>query len=347
MKKLLLPGVVVSLVVCCMLGCDESSPESETPPTYAIYNGDPRPACTSTARNGRTDLVAPATVDTLHWSAPQKVSAPISNDCPTDDAEISADGQTLYFYWSPDLDLTPLQLLQGTTGVYVAHRTGGPGEFSYPTFLDLRRGAEAGASDGHPRLTAAGDTVYFHSARAENVGNQQQPPVNDILDVYVAAITAGLPGPAKNLGNAINSIYMDGEPGISPDGRTLYFTSDRPGGLGKGDIYYSTLSGATWSAPVNLGAPINSADADVQAEFASNDPSTMYFVSDRNSMGMAIYRSHHDGASWEAPVLVVQGQVGSPSLTADGGIMYFVHILTDNTPGDPVFGADIYYVTRK
>jgi len=47
--------------------------------------------------------------------------------------------QTLYFYWSPDLDLTPLQLLQGTTGVYVAHRTGGPGEFSYPTFLDLRR----------------------------------------------------------------------------------------------------------------------------------------------------------------------------------------------------------------
>jgi len=56
---------------------------------------------------------------------------------------------------------------------------------------------------------------------------------------------------------------MDGEPGISPDGRTLYFSSDRPAASAKVTCTISTLSGATWSAPVNIGAPINSADADV------------------------------------------------------------------------------------
>jgi hypothetical protein len=43
---------------------------------------------------------------------------------------------------------------------------------------------------------------------------------------------------------------------------------------------------------------------------------------------------------------VIQGQVGEPSLPADGGIMYFVHVLTDGA-ADPVFGADVYYVERK
>jgi len=346
-KHLLLPAVVVSVVLGCMLGCEETTVYTPPPPTFAIYNGDPRPECTSTARDGRTDLVAPETVDTLHWSAPQKVSPPIACDCPTDDAEISGDGQTLYFYWAPDIHLSSAQMLLGTTGVYVAHRTGGPGDFDYPTFLDLRRGTKGGAVDGHPRLTVAGDTVYFHSARAENLGNLLRPPVTDILDVYVAALTDSVPGVASNLGYAINSIHWDGEPGISPDGRALYLASNRPGGLGKRDIYYSILSGASWSAAMNIGTPISSADDDLQVEFAANDPNTMYFVSDRNSLGMAIYRSHFDGASWEQPVLVIRGQVGSPSLTADGSVMYFVHVLTDNAPGDPVFGADIYYVTRK
>ena len=70
----------------------------------------------------------------------------------------------------------------------------------------------------------------------------------------------------------------------------------------------------------------------------------MYFVSDRGGIGVAIYRTHFNGSTWDAPVLVIQGQVGSPTLTADGSIMYFVHVLTD-AASDPVFGADIYYMT--
>jgi Tol biopolymer transport system component len=173
------------------------------------------------------------------------------------------------------------------------------------------------------------------------------PAVDDFLDIYWAVLTNNSAGPAINMGSVVNSKYPDGEPGISPDGKTLYFQSTRPGGFGAGDIYYSTLSGTMWSVPVNMDAPLNTSANEGQVTFAANDPNTKYFSSDRNGIGYAIYSSYFNGTFWETPVLVVQGQVRSPSLTADGSIMYFAHVLTDNTPGDPVFGSDIYYILRK
>ncbi len=272
----------------------------------------------------------------------------MNDNCPDDDSEISADGQTLYFYWSPGLHLTPEQLLLGTTGVYYAQRTvGGPGEFGTPRFLELRKGTQYGASDGHPKVTPSGDRIYFHSTRAENTGYRQNPPADDFLDIYTAPLTGNSAGTVVNIGPPVNSTYADGEQGISSDGTTLYFESYRPGGLGGGDIYYSVQTGTGWSAPVNIGPPINTSSNEGQVTFAANDPLTMYFTSDRNNIGSAIYRSHFNGTTWDTPVLVVQGQVGSPSLTADGSLLYFVHVLTDNTPNDPVFESDIYYLVHK
>jgi hypothetical protein len=328
---------------------DSGSGDNPSGPVFAIHDGETRPACVSAVT--RTDLVSPQTVDTANWGDPVPVSS-VNDNCPNDDPEISADGQTLYFYWSPGLNVDFDELLLGTTGVYYARRTvgGGPGEFGTPRFLDLRKGTRDGAADGHPRITSSGDRIYFHSTRAENTGYQHIPEVDDVLDIYTAVLTGNSAGPAVNLGSAVNSVYADGEQGISPDGKTLYFESDRgplgDGGDGTTDIYYSTLTGTVWSPPVNIGAPINTADNEGQVTFAANDPNTMYFTSDRDFLGSAIYRSTFSNGSWGTPVLVVQGQVGSPSLTADGIIMYFVHVLTDGAP-DPVFESDIYYLQRK
>jgi len=52
--------------------------------------------------------------------------------------------------------------------------------------------------------------------------------------------------------------YSNGSPAITPDGKTMYFASDMPGGLGGSDIYMSKKSGNTWSKPVNLGKNVNS-----------------------------------------------------------------------------------------
>jgi len=334
-------------VAAFFCGCGSGGSSGSGSQIFGIYDGEPRPPCTSSLT--RTDLVSAQTVDTVHWGDPVKVGPPVNDNCPNDDPEISADGTTLYFYWSPGLNLSDEELLQGTTGVYYAQRIGGPGEFGTPHFLELRKNTLVGAADGHPKITPDGTRIFFHSTRAENTGYQQTPSVPDPLDIYTAALTGNSAGPASNLGTTVNSVYPDGEQGISPDGTTLYFESKRPGGLGidNGDIYVSTGSGTAWSAAVNLGAPINTTANEGQVTFAADDPDTMYFTSDRDSRGSAIYSSHFNGTSWEAPVLVVQGQVGSPSLTRDGSILYFVHVLTDDDPDDPVFGADIYYVLRK
>jgi len=51
--------------------------------------------------------------------------------------------------------------------------------------------------------------------------------------------------------------YSVGHPALSPDGQTLYFASDMPGGLGETDIYMCKLENGAWSKPINLGKDIN------------------------------------------------------------------------------------------
>jgi len=55
-----------------------------------------------------------------------------------------------------------------------------------------------------------------------------------------------------------NKEYSVGHPALTPDGKTLYFVSDMPGGRGETDIYISTMQNdGTWSAPVNAGENVN------------------------------------------------------------------------------------------
>jgi OmpA-OmpF porin, OOP family len=65
----------------------------------------------------------------------------------------------------------------------------------------------------------------------------------------------------KSLGKKINlPDYNEMSPFIAADGVTLYFSSDRPGGIGENDIWMSKRlddSWTKWSEPVNLGKPIN------------------------------------------------------------------------------------------
>lgn len=84
----------------------------------------------------------------------------------------------------------------------------------------------------------------------------------------------------KNLGNTINSRYWESQPSLSADGRTLYFVSDRKGGLGNRDIYVSYLKKeGTWSPALNLGTPVNTEDDEV-SPFIHANGRTLYFSSD-------------------------------------------------------------------
>lgn len=120
-----------------------------------------------------------------------------------------------------------------------------------------------------------------------------------------------------NLDTTINSPYDERFPTISADRRSLYFASDRPGGLGEADpgdmqaldIYVAQRSSASepWGPPRRLEAPINSAYSDHSVTI-SQDGHWMYFSSDRlGGCGMLdIYLSYRedptDDFGWEKPV---------------------------------------------
>jgi len=85
--------------------------------------------------------------------------------------------------------------------------------------------------------------------------------------------------------------YNDHAPVFSHDGQRLYFSSDRPGGFGKRDIWYVEKNEKGWSDPINLGSPPNSAESETQPTFTAEG--TLYFVSRLDSVqwNVGIYRS--------------------------------------------------------
>jgi Tol biopolymer transport system component len=85
----------------------------------------------------------------------------------------------------------------------------------------------------------------------------------------------------EKLENGINGITTwEGHPSISPDGKTLYFASYRPDGVGGIDIYYSRKdSTGKWSAPINMGEPVNT-PLNEKSPFIHPDNQSLYFASD-------------------------------------------------------------------
>jgi len=79
----------------------------------------------------------------------------------------------------------------------------------------------------------------------------------------------------------INSAYNDKGPEFSSDGKFLFFHSDRPGGMGGYDIWYSFRNGDDrWSRPVNLGNLINTTSNEIDPAI-SPDKEEIFFASDR------------------------------------------------------------------
>lgn len=104
---------------------------------------------------------------------------------------------------------------------------------------------------------------------------------NDNTDLYTTDFVDGGWTEIRSLGDRVNDPkYWDSQPSMSSDGKTLYFVSDRPGGLGGTDIYVTTKGAdGTWGAPVNVGAPINT-PGNERSPFIHSDSETLYFSSD-------------------------------------------------------------------
>ena len=94
----------------------------------------------------------------------------------------------------------------------------------------------------------------------------------------------------------------DAQPCLSPDGNTIYFVSDREGGTGKLDIWYSTREGEEWGEPKNCGPNVNTEYNDM-SPFISRNGNDFFFASDGRIGygGFDIYQTSGYGADFAAP----------------------------------------------
>jgi outer membrane protein OmpA-like peptidoglycan-associated protein len=109
----------------------------------------------------------------------------------------------------------------------------------------------------------------------------------------------------KNCGPKVNTKYWESQPSISADSKTIYFTSNRPGGHGGMDIWKTEMiSEGVFSEPVNLGNVINTPYDEI-SPFIHFDQKTLYFSSDGH-LGMGgkdlFYTKLQPNGKWEKPV---------------------------------------------
>jgi hypothetical protein len=97
-------------------------------------------------------------------------------------------------------------------------------------------------------------------------------------DIYISRLEGSEWSKPERLNANINTQYWEGSCSLSADGRYLYFASERPGGLGKRDIWVSEKVNGDWGIPVNLGPKINT-KYDEDAPFIHPDGITLFFSS--------------------------------------------------------------------
>jgi outer membrane protein OmpA-like peptidoglycan-associated protein len=165
-----------------------------------------------------------------------------------------------------------------------------------------------------------------------------RPEVLGGCDVFYSQKKEGKWTAAKGF-PAIASPAWESQPSISADGKIIYFSSDRAGGLGGRDIWYVAFEKGKWSDARNMGQPINT-PFDEQAPFMHLDGETFYFTSNGHAgMGgqdLYVTRLQKD-TTWNAPQNIgypinTKGDEATLSVSIDGKTAFYAKNV-NNDPG--------------
>lgn len=199
-----------------------------------------------------------------------------------------------------------------------------------------------------------GALTITHDRRYVLFAGCQWPDGFGSCDIYVAQITDGQFGTPQNLGPKVNGSAWDSQPSMAPDGRTLYFTSNRAGGFGNSDIWKSVLQDdGRWSTPENLGDVINTHGYEM-APFIHADGKTLYFSSDRHvgMGGIDLFVSKTDGeGNWSTPVNLgypvnTPGEEINIIVNARGNKAFISAKLAEGFGGYDIYEFDLHETVR-
>ena len=174
---------------------------------------------------------------------------------------LSATGNTLFLYRDED-----------GGDFFVSERQGGA--WSKPESLDGT--INSSFVERSMSITTDEKTIYFSSDRPGGKGG---------LDLYTATKdNKGVWSNIKAL-SKLNTDFDEDGPFIDHDGKTLYFSSNMPGGQGGNDIWKTSINtDGSYTTPENMGVRVNT-EGDESFPSISQDNNTLYFASDGHATG--------------------------------------------------------------
>lgn len=278
----------------------------------------------------------PPVMHSREFKTPVPLGPAINTAGAEDSPFITPDGNTLYFFFTPDVTVPAnRQLFDGVTGIWVSRRV--RGQWTRAERVVLQEPGKL-ALDGAP--TVRDDTLWFVSAREGYTG----------VHHFTAAWKNGRWSDVRHAGDRLRSELQVGELHIARDG-TMYFHSDRPGGKGGLDLWKmerlqrqgrrqeAADAGEGWGRPVNMAA-LNS-EGDEGWPFVSEDGKEFWFL--RTHQGSpGLFRSKRTSGGWSKPELMVSTFAGEPTLDNAGNLYFVHHFYRDGK----MLEADIYFAER-
>ena len=314
MNKKIFVYIIILFLLC---GCSAPQPELTPPPDRESLIPESQVKIT-----GDMDIY-PVRSETEEYDDPVPLPYPVNTSGAEDSAFIMPDGETLYVWFTPDVN-NPVQnqAVDGVTGIYVYHK--GADGWEGPERVYLNDPGKA-TLDGCEFVL--GDTMWFCSVR-EGYTDIHWFTASQIDDSWTDWELVDF-----------EPAYEVGELHITADGQELYFHSSRPGGYGGYDIWVSKFVSGGWGEPENVKV-VNSEYTDGWP-FISHDGTELWFT--RAIGAPELWRSLKVDSHWTEPTQMFSIFSGEASLDIYGNVYFTHHYFKD----DQMLEADIYIARRK
>lgn len=215
----------------------------------------------------------------------------------------------------------PVLTADNTTLIFTAVENGGDenifkselkdGQWQQP--VSISNEINSPFNEGTCSITTDGKIMVFTSCEGRDSFGS--------CDLYITKKQGDKWSKPENLGPNINSNFWDSQPSLSSDGSKLFFASERPGGLGKKDIWMSVQdANGRWTKAVNMGKNINTYQDEVSPFIHANGYSLFFASNGKVGMGnLDLYLTNLKNMQADSAI-----NLGYPINTSDDELSLFI-----------------------